>query len=229
MRNKKLRVIFIKQLFFIFTVLFLCAPVFAQITAGQKMIDFRTSLGFQLNNSGIAYSSDGSKTDWGTLGVDFGFTYYHFLTEKFGLGAEFSYGDFGGANITFSSVNTIDDGIRLYNLLLAARYNMGYKKHLRVYFPFGAGFSAVEQSLDINYYGTIFQNKDTQLSPLLYIGAGFEFDIGRNGWSLGIETRYNTFWYDTDKLIKFAPAVVKSDGVRRYEYISLQLHISKRF
>ena len=218
-----------KKLLFILTILCISAPAFAQLKAGQQMFDIRGALGFQLQNSGINYSPYNERADWGTLGAELGLAYYYFLSDSFGVGADFSYGDFDGANLTYSSADKINDYARLYNLMLTARYALNPQSRARIYFPFGFGLSAARQDIDISKSGIKFNNKKTEIVPALFIGAGLEFDVGQNGWSWGLETRYNAFWYDTDKLIKGAPPAITADGKRRYEYLTFQLRIAKRF
>lgn len=218
-----------KKLFFIFAVLFFSVQGFAQVQQGQQMINFRGDLGFQLHNTGINYSTYGSRVDWGSLGAEAGLAYYYFLTPHWGLGADISIGDFDGANITFSTHNIVNDQTHLYNVMLAGRYNLNPSSRGRIFIPFGAGLTAARQSLHIDYYGAKFDNKRTNLSPGLYIGAGIEFDIGDNGWGFGLESRYNTFWYATDKLVKNAPAPIHETGKRCYQYMNFLLNIYKRF
>ena len=67
-----------KKLLIFISVLFFSLPAFAQLGQGQNMISGNLGLGFQLNNSGIEYSTGGSKLDWGTLGADYGITYNYF-------------------------------------------------------------------------------------------------------------------------------------------------------
>jgi opacity protein-like surface antigen len=84
--------------------------------------------------------------------------------------------------------------------------------------------------MNIHRSGVNFSGKATDASFAWFAGAGLEFDIGRkSGWSAGLETRYNAFRFDTDKLIRNAPAAVTGDGNRLLSYISLQLRVNKRF
>ena len=219
-----------KKLFFIIGLFLLSLPSFAQIQAGQQMIDLKLDLGFQLQNSGITYSAYGDRADWGTLGVEAGISYYYFLTDYFGLGGELSYGDFeGGGDLSFSSSNNIDDKTKLFSAMLTGRLNITPQSRVRFYFPFGIGLVAANQDVYIKYSSIEFKNKKTDTSLGLFIGAGLEFDVGQNGWGWGLETRYNTFWYDTEKLVRNSPASIYGDGNRRYEYWTFQLHINKRF
>ena len=204
------------------------APVFAQMEQGQQMVSLRSGLGFQLQNSGITYSSSDSRADWGSLGVEVGLSYHYLVTDQFAVGAEFSYGDYEGANLTFSSSRHVDDDTRLYNFMLSARYTTNPASRFRFYIPFGAGLVAARQDLDIDY-DVQYAKKKTDTSFGYFIGAGIEFDLGHNGWALGFETRYNAFWYDTDKLVGNAPAPIHGDGNRRYEYMNFNIHVIKRF
>lgn len=218
-----------KKLLVIFTVLLFSTVAFAQLEQGQNMINARLGLGFQLQNSGINYNAYGARVDWGSLGAEFGLSYYYLISRHFGLGADITIGDFDGANITWSSTKTVDDQTHLYHFMLASRWTANPDNRVRIYIPFGAGLTAARQDLDIKYGGTIYHNKKTDTSLGLFIGAGLEFDVGHNGWSFGLETRYNTFWYDTEKLIKDAPAPISGDGNRRYEYLTFNINITKRF
>ncbi len=218
-----------KKLLFILTVLFLSLPAFAQLEKGQHLLDIKGDLGFQLVNSGITYSNYGGRVDWGTLGTEIGISYYYLISKHFGLGADISYGDFDGGDFTWSATNEVEDSTHILNAMLASRYTFNPDNRFRFYIPFGLGFTLARQNLYIHYYGTEYSKKKTDTSLGLFIGAGLEFDIGQKGWSWGLETRYNTFWYDTEKLVKNAPAPIHGDGNRRYEYMTFQLHISKRF
>ena len=218
-----------KKLLFFLTVLFLSLPAFAQLEKGQHILDIKGDLGFQLVNSGITYSNYGGRVDWGTLGVEIGASYYYLVSRHFGLGADISYGDFDGGDFTWSATNKVDDTTHLFNAMLASRFTVNPDKRFRLYIPFGLGLTLARQNLYINYYGTEYSKKKTDTSLGLFIGAGLEFDVGHNGWSWGLETRYNTFWYDTEKIVKDAPSPICGDGNRRYEYMTFRLHISKRF
>ena len=217
-----------KTIFGIFVLLF-SIPAFAQLEQGQQMISLRGGLGFQLQNSGITYSDTGSRVNWGSLGGEVGLSYYYLLSEKFGVGADISIGDFEGGDLTFRMADDVDDETHLLNLMLTGRYTTNPTKRVRFYFPFGAGLVVARQDLYINYYGTEYDKKKTDTSLGFFIGAGMEFDLGNSGWSLGLESRYNTFWYDTDKILRGAPASIHGDGNRRYEYLSFNLNVSKRF
>ncbi|WP_428075738.1 porin family protein [Candidatus Avelusimicrobium luingense] len=204
-------------------------PVFAQLEQGQHLVNVRGGIGFQLQNSGITYSSTDARADWGTGGTEIGLSYHYLLTDRLGLGADFSFGDFEGANLTFSSSNQLEDSVHLVNLMLSARYTANPADRIRFYIPLGAGATIARQSLDIHYFGNSYTNKKTNTSLGLFIGAGLEFDVGHSGWSWGVEARYNTFWYDTDKITRQAPAPIHGDGNRRYEYLTFNINISKRF
>jgi len=218
-----------KKLILILATVLLVSPAFAQLEQGQHMLSIRTGLGFQLQNAGISYSSYEGRINWGTLGTEMGLSYYYLITPHLGLGAETWYGDYDGTNLTWSVTNTADDSTQLFNAMLAARFTANPSSPVRIYFPFGAGLVAARQDLAIHYHGTNYEKKKTDTSLGYFIGAGLEFDFGHSGWALGLESRYNTFWYDTDKLIRGAPAPIYGDGNRKYEYFTFNLSVSKRF
>ena len=216
--------------FLVFLVaLFFTLPLFAQIEQGQSMISGNLGLGFQLNNSGIQYSAAGSKLDWGSLGADYGLTYNYFVDKYIGVGAEISGGDYDGANLTFSNSDEANSSVHLFKAMLAVRLNANPESRFRFYIPFGAGFVSAKQDMDIDYLGTKYNNKKTDNSFGWFLGAGLEFDVGGNGWSWGLESRYNVFTYDTDKLVKDAPAPIQGGGKRKYDYMNFMIRISKRF
>ena len=217
-----------KKSLLIFVAVFFSVPSFAQLAQGQHLVGVRGGLGFQLQNSGITYSEGDSRADWGSLGAEGALSYHYLLTDHFGLGAELSFGDYDGANLTWSSSKSVEDKTRLYNAMLSARYTTNPGDGARFYFPFGIGLVAARQDLDINY-NVQYAKKKTDTSLGLFIGAGLEFDIGSNGWGFGLETRYNTFWYDTDKLVAGAPAPIHGDGNRRYEYMTFNVTVFKHF
>ncbi|MBR3631925.1 MAG: porin family protein [Elusimicrobiaceae bacterium] len=208
-------------------VLFLCLPAFAQLEQGQHMLGGRLGLGFQLENSGISYS-DSDRIDWGTLGVEYGLSYYYLLTEHIGLGADISYGDFEGGEL-FNSSEDVDDTTRLFNAMLSARLTANPSSKFRWYIPVGLGITSVQQDIHVDKHGIKYDKKATDTSLVWFVGAGLEFDLGSNGWSMGLEARYYTFHYDTDKLIRHAPPAITGDGNRRLSYLLFQLLVSKRF
>ncbi len=218
-----------KKILWIVVVMCCAAPSFAQLEQGQHMFSLRGGLGFQLQNSGIVYNSSGSRTDWGTLGAELGLSYYYLVTDHFGIGTDFSYGDYEGADITWSATNTIDDGVHMLNLMLSARYTLNPSDRVRLYVPFGIGCVAAEQKLDMNYYGTVYSAKQTQTKLGYFAGLGLEFDLGHEGWSLGLESRYNAFRFDSNSFVRYAPAPVHGTGKRLYEYLTFSLSIKKRY
>ena len=74
-----------------------------------------------------------------------------------------------------------------------------------------------------------FDKKKIDTSLAWFIGAGFEFDISNTGWSMGFETRYNSFRYDTEKLVHNAPSGITGHGNRHMSYMSLHMQVNKRF
>ena len=218
-----------KKLLFTLTMLLCCTPLFAQLEQGQNMINTRVGLGFQLNNSGISYTTYGDRVNWGSLGAEFALSYYYLATKHFGVGADITIGDFDGGDFTWSASNNVDDQTHLYHFMLASRWTANPDNRLRFYMPFGAGLTVARQNLSIKYNSTQYYNKKTDTSLGMFIGAGFEFDIGHRGWSCGLETRYTTFWYDTEKILKNAPAPIQGDGDRRYEYLMFSVNVTKRF
>ena len=212
-----------------FAVLFLSIMAFAQLQEGQQVVNGRLGLGFQTQNSGIVYSSSGSRVDWGSLGAEIGIEYQYLVSKYLGLGAEFSYGDFDGGDFTWSSSDKVDDHTNLYRLMLAGRFNINPDNRVRLYVPFGLGLNIATQDLSIKYGGTSHNKKTTDCGFGAFIGAGIEFDVGHNGWSWGFDTRYNIFYYDTEKIVSGAPSPIKGDGNRRYEYMIFNLNITKRF
>ncbi len=217
-----------KQILYSFVVLFVCVPSFAQLMQGQHMVGGRLGLGFQLVNSGISYT-DSDRVDWGTLGAEYGLSYYYLVTEHIGLGAEVSYGDFEGGDF-FVSSDKVDDRTKLVNTMLSMRLTANPSNLFRLYIPLGAGLTTAQQKLHIRRSGVDCDHTATDTSFGWFFGAGLEFDIGRDsGWSMGLEGRCNTFHYNTDKLIRDAPDAVKGDGNRRLSYMSFHLRIDKRF
>ena len=209
-------------------VLFLNAPAFAQLAQGQHLVGGRLGLGFQLENSGISYS-DYDRVDWGTLGAELGFSYYYLLTDHVGVGADISYGDFDGGDF-FVSADKVSDETKLFNAMLSARLVANPSNLFRFYMPLGVGLTAARQNLNIHRRGVDYSRKATDTSLGFFAGAGVEFDLGQDsGWAVGLETRYNSFRYDTDKLTRDAPAAVRGDGNRRLSYMSFHLQVNKHF
>lgn len=204
-----------------------CISSWAQLTQGQHMIGGRLGLGFQLENSGISYTNQ-DRIDWGTLGAEYGLSYYYLTTRHIGLGMDISYGDFEGAEL-FKSSEDVDDKTHLFNAMLSARFTVNPSSKFRLYIPVGLGITTAQQDIHIDKYGVKYDKKATDTSLAWFIGTGLEFDLGSNGWSMGLEARYHTFRFDTNKLTRNAPAAVQGDGNRRLSYLLFQLLISKRF
>lgn len=93
----------------------------------------------------------------------------------------------------------------------------------------GIGMAIAQQDMHIHKGGVDFDKKKTDTSLAWFIGAGFEFDIGGSGWALGFETRYNSFRYETEKLVRNAPSGITGHGNRHMSYISLHMQINKHF
>lgn len=212
-----------------FIISFCAVSAFAQLEQGQHIINTRLGLGFQLNNSGISYTTYDDRVNWGTLGAELGLGYQYLISKHFGIGADITIGDFDGGDFTWSASNNVDDQTHLYHFMLASRWTANPHARVRFYIPFGAGLTVARQDLSIKYNSTEHYQKKTDTSLGLFIGAGLEFDLGRKGWGLGLETRYTTFWYDTEKILTNAPAPIHGDGNRRYEYLTFNLNIIKRF
>lgn len=204
-------------------------PAFAALEQGDHLIGGRVGLGFQLENSGISYSTYDDRVDWGTLGLEYGLSYYYFITDHIGLGADVSYGDFDGGEL-FVSVDKVDDETKIINTMLSARLTANPSSVFRLYIPLGIGVTTARQNMKIRVSGVHYEHAATDASLGWFAGAGFEFDLGReSGWSLGLEGRYNAFEFDNDKLVRDAPAAITGAGKRRLSYISLQLRVNKRF
>lgn len=216
-----------KKIIFSLVILLCCAPSWAQLTQGQHMVGGRLGLGFQLENSGISYTNN-DRIDWGMLGVEYGLSYYYLLTEHIGLGADIAYGNFEGGEF-FKSSEDVDDTTHLFNTMLSARFTANPSDKFRLYIPVGLGLTTAQQDIHIDKYGVKYDKKATDTSLAWFAGAGLEFDLGNSGWSMGLEARYHTFRFDTDKLTRNAPAGVTGDGNRRLSYLLFQLLISKRF
>ncbi len=203
-------------------------PVAAQIEQGQHLVGGRLGLGFQLENSGISYPND-NRLDWGSLGAEYGVSYYYLLTPRVGIGADVSYGDFGGGTL-FEPADDAYDKTQLFQAMLSARFTANPSHAFRWYIPVGAGLTTARQHIHINRHGVDYSKTATDTSFGWFVGAGFEFDLGRaSGWSMGVEGRYNAFSFDTDKLTRNAPPAVYGDGNRRLSYLSFQLRVNKRF
>ncbi len=206
----------------------LAVPSFAQLTQGQHMAGGRLGLGFQLENSGISYTSD-DRVNWGSLGAEYGLFYYYSVTDHIGLGADLAYGDFDGGEL-FESSEDVDNKTKLFNAMLSARLTANPSSSFRWYLPVGIGLTRAQQNMHIHKNAIHFDQKATDTSLGWFIGAGFEFDLGHHsGWALGLETRYNSFRYDTSKLTAHAPAAIQGDGNRRLSYMSFQVQINKHF
>ena len=219
----------IKRIIFTVIAVLLAIPACAQLKQGQHIIGVHASLGFQLNNAGISYSDHGGSVDWGTLGGDFGLSYYYLIDSHIGIGAEIARGDFAGSDLTSSSNHKIEDDTTLYNFMFAARLTPSPESRFRFYIPIGIGLVSATQDLKIDYHGDHHHKKASDNSLGYFVGLGMESDIGQHGWSWGLEMRYNAFRYDSDKLVKGAPASIHADGKRRLDYMTFMLNINKRF
>lgn len=217
-----------KKIILSLATLFLCVPVFAELTQSQHMVGGRLGLGFQLENSGISYS-DYDRVDWGSLGAEYGLSYYYLLTNHVGLGTEISYAEFDGGEL-FVSNDKVSDETKLFNAMLAARFTANPSNLVRLYMPVGLGLTVARQNMSVRKNGIDYAKKETDTSLGWFVGAGVEFDLGRKSeWSMGFETRYNMFHYDTEKLTHNAPNGITGDGNRRLSYMSFHVQVNKRF
>jgi len=209
---------------------FLTLPVCAQLEQGQHMLGGRLGLGFQLNNSGVMYSNQNNSVDWGTLGAEYGLSYYYIATPAVGVGAEITYGDFeGGSFDNLFSSDDAEDDTHFFSVMATARYTANPENRFRFYAPIGLGIVSAHQHLSIDTHTIHYNKKAKDSSVGWFIGVGMEGDIGNEGWSLGAEARYSAFWFDSDKLTREAPAEVKSRGTRRLDYLTFMVRLSKRF
>lgn len=219
-----------KKLFLFVASLVLTLPAFAQLEQGQHMVGARLGLGFQLNNTGIRYADNDDTVNWGSLGGDVALSYSYLLTPSVGVGAEVSRGDFSGVDLVeLGSHQDVEDDTRLYSFMLTTRLTANPQHLFRFYLPIGAGLVSATQDLNIDYHGLKYHRKKTDNSFGWFAGLGMEGDIGRHGWSVGFEMRYNAFWYETDKLLKNAPAPIHSRGTRRLDYMTFLFRVDKRF
>lgn len=216
-----------KKLIISLVALFLCVPVFAELSEGQHILGGRLGLGFQLENSGISYPTD-NRVDWGTLGAEVSLFYYYMITDHIGLGADIAYGDFDGGDF-FVSTDKVDDKTKLLNTMLSAKFVANPSNPVRLYMPVGLGMAITQQDMHIHKGGVDFDKKKIDTSLAWFIGAGFEFDISNTGWSMGFETRYNSFRYETEKLVHNAPSGITGHGNRHMSYMSLHMQVNKRF
>ena len=219
-----------KKLLLILTAALLTTPVFAQLEQGQHLVGGRFGLAFQANSTGIHYGTEGFSVDWGSVGLEYSISYYYLLTKHLAVGGEFTFGDFSGWNVQnlFSSDKVNDDTL-LFNNMLSARLTANPDSRIRLYLPLGVGLVTAKQNLNINTTEVQYHHKATDNSIGWFGGLGLEADIGHQGWSWGLEARYTAFWYDTNKLVRSAPATVKSGGVRRLDYLTFMLRVNKRF
>lgn len=216
-----------KRFILSFVILLFCAPVFAQLEQGQNIIGGRLGIGFQLENSGISYPIN-NRVDWGTFGAEYSLFYYHLVTKRIGLGIDIAYGDFDGGDF-FVSSNKVNDKTKFLNLMLSAKLIANPSNAFRLYMPVGIGLTIANQDMYVHKGGVDFANNATDCSLGWFAGAGFEFDIGSSGWALGFETRYNSFRYETEKLVRNAPSGITGHGNRHMSYVSLHMQVNKHF
>ena len=114
--------------------------------------------------------------------------------------------------------------------MLSARFTANPSDLIRLYIPAGFGLTVAQQHMMIKKYGLDYTRTATDASLGYFVGAGFEFDLGRDsGWAVGFETRYNVFSFDTEKLTRNAPAAIQGDGHRHLSYMSFHVQINKHF
>ena len=206
-----------------------CVPAFAQLEQGGHLVGARLGLGFQLQNSGISYTAYNNRVDWGTLGAEYGLSYYYLITDNVGIGADVSYGNFEGGDF-FVDSEKVDNTTHLFNTMLSARFTANPENLFRLYMPVGIGITTAHQKLHIDKGGLKYDNSATDTSLGWFVGTGFEFDFGRESdWSMGFEARYNAFRYNTERLIRNAPSVIEGDGKRTLSYLSFHLRVNKHF
>ena len=217
-----------KKLIFSCLILFFCVQAFASLTQGDRLLGVRLGLGIPLESSGVSYLGS-DRIGWGTSGVDYGFSYYYLATDYIGLGVDFSYADFGQDEMLVST-DQVTNNTKLFNIMYSARFTANPASMFRFYMPVGLGLTFSQEDLEIQTPGIYYSAEDIDVSIGWFVGAGFEFDLDHEStWSIGLETRYNSFRYHTNNLVRYAPFPMTGDGNRRLSYLSFQLRLNKRF
>ena len=214
------------------------------ITRGDNMVSVLLGAGFPLGDSGITAYDDAKeeslgKLDWGDPGVQYGLSVMTFLTDYLGLGLEISGMNTSKAEKnssgTYDSVDykaKYETKMNLFNVMLTARINANPEQRTRVYIPLGIGVTSakgtVKFAVEVPEYDYSETEKYSATSASLgyFVGLGVETNLdAANHWSLGAETRYSGFTFDTDKLVEGE----KVEGKQHYGYLSVLVKLGYRF
>lgn len=213
--------------------LFLAFPAFA--ASYQKSANYRTYnapyrhsqisyfgieegsvfLSGQLGGSISTDDIDG--VEWGDKGgVSYGLQALLYPSKYFGIGLEVSGNNFLEASSSWNYIGLGNNAIsyytkvkevNIYNLLLAARFNINPQNRVRVYIPAGVGLARASFKGDITVidhgsgFGGYGSLKENSTDFTYYAGLGMEVSVNSR-LVLGLEARYNNtrFKLDDDKV-----------------------------
>lgn len=200
------------------------------IEAGTRFIGGYLGGASPLQDSGMR--EEGTAIDWGDTGIQSGISYVYFINEHLGVGAEFSGAVFAEAEYNFYGAGLDYENIKtsmiLFNAMATARINLNPYNRVRVYIPFGLGFTSAEGKVKLaghesgRYYKGEVTGNTTSLG--YFAGVGLEADLGRSNWVLGGEVRYSGFQFDTDEFFNG-----DGFGKKNYSYLSVLAKIGYKF
>lgn len=124
-----------------------------ELKKGSNMLYGRLGLAMPLNSpDGKIYIPGYEPLDmsWGTLTIELGATYLHFLSDYFALGAEFGLDAILPKTDTSTNIEVNQSTVFASFLLMSHIYLNNPKEETRFYVPVGIGFGSASYTLKIN-------------------------------------------------------------------------------
>ncbi len=124
-----------------------------ELKKGSNMLYGRLGLAMPLNSpDGKIYIPGYEPLDmsWGTLTIELGATYLHFLSDYFALGAEFGLDAILPKTDTSTNIEVNQSTVFASFLLMSHIYLNNPKEETRFYVPFGIGFGSASYTVKVN-------------------------------------------------------------------------------
>lgn len=178
-----------------------------------------------MNRSGL--KAFGQELDWGSAAVGYGASVLRFVTPWLAVGAEYNAQRFSWAEYNYfqqDDVAQINAKTRLDNWLAAGRMYFNAEESVRWYLPVGLGVARAQERVRVEENGLFlrsFQSASTSFT--YYAGLGVEGDLSEV-WTLGIEGRFASFWFNNREL-----GWPGAGGHKRRDYLSLLVALGYKF
>ncbi|MDD3729976.1 MAG: hypothetical protein PHI20_02955 [Endomicrobiaceae bacterium] len=124
-----------------------------ELKKGSNMLYGRLGIAIPLNSPDgkiYIYGYEPLDMSWGTVAIELGATYLHFLSDYFALGGEFGLDAILPKTDTSTNIEVNQSTIFANFLLLTHIYLNGPKEETRFYVPVGIGFGSASYTVKVN-------------------------------------------------------------------------------